>query len=291
MESAPIFFDVSKFNGKPFSGLVDVVFGGIPCQPHSTAGKQLRGEDDRDLVDEFLRIVSEVGPKFAVVENVRGFLSGDGIGRLLGGLSNLGFDAEWEVVSAAQVGAPHRRERVFVLAYSKSRQHSRKCEAKATGIKREHREQGATVGDSDRSPSQRRGELGELRGSQASPKSEGDQRQRCRASADSSGEGLGNPERARLERRASQARGEEQIRDTWPPGPSGDWSNVPEWLHPALFRTKAAEPGIRRMDTGVPALVDLAQRYRVDRLRALGNGCIPIQAETALRAMLARAKL
>ena len=116
--AAPIFSDLRAFDGRPLHGLVDWLVGGIPCQPHSLAGQQRRHTDQRDLVDEFLRLVGEMEPEICFVENVRGFIAGDGLGRLLGGLADFGFDAEWETLSASWAcGAPHKRERVFVLAY------------------------------------------------------------------------------------------------------------------------------------------------------------------------------
>lgn len=117
LDLAPIWTDLRTFDGRAWRGVVDLVAGGIPCQPHSIAGKQLRGADERDLIDDFLRVVGDVGPSYVFVENVGGFAAWDGGGRLLAGLSALGLDAEWTAVRASDVGAPHRRERVFVLAH------------------------------------------------------------------------------------------------------------------------------------------------------------------------------
>ncbi|MCP4661020.1 MAG: DNA cytosine methyltransferase [bacterium] len=118
LEPAPVFPDLCSFDGRDWAGCVDLVFGGIPCQAHSVAGKQLRSADERDLVTEFLRLVGEVGPRLVFVENVRGFIAGDGLGRLLGGLAELGLDAEWGALSACALDAPHTRTRVFILAHT-----------------------------------------------------------------------------------------------------------------------------------------------------------------------------
>lgn len=118
---APIWDDLRTFDGRPWSGLVDLVFGGIPCQPHSLAGKRGGGADERDLWPDFWRVVREVGPRVAMLENVPGLLSSDGgrfMGRILGDLASGGYDAEWGVLSARGVGAPHRRERVWLVAYA-----------------------------------------------------------------------------------------------------------------------------------------------------------------------------
>lgn len=103
---------------------VDVICGGFPCQDISVAGKGagLAGERSR-LWFEMHRIISELRPRYVVVENVRRLLS-LGFDRVLGSLAEIGYDAEWEIISAGDVGAPHRRERVWVIAYPhENRQH------------------------------------------------------------------------------------------------------------------------------------------------------------------------
>ena len=102
---------------------VDVLTGGFPCQPHSLAGKRLASSDERDLFSEIIRAVRVLRPRFIVLENVRGLLtseSGRFFGRVLGSLAECGYDAEWRVLSAADVGAPHKRERVWIVAYATS---------------------------------------------------------------------------------------------------------------------------------------------------------------------------
>lgn len=98
---------------------VDVICGGFPCQDISYAGggAGLAGERS-GLFYETVRIVHEVGPRFVVLENVAALLT-RGIGEVLGTLASLGFDAEWHCIPAAHVGAPHIRDRAFVLAYAK----------------------------------------------------------------------------------------------------------------------------------------------------------------------------
>lgn len=123
LDDAPIFEDVRTFDGRSLKGRVDVVSGGFPCQDVSHAGKRagLKDGTRSGLWSEFARIIREVEPRFVLVENVRGLLSiddGGGFGTVLRDLAELGFDAEWFVLSAADVGAPHLRERVWVVAYS-----------------------------------------------------------------------------------------------------------------------------------------------------------------------------
>jgi len=112
----PIWSDVCRFDGRPWRGLVDVVSGGFPCQDISSAGKGVGITGAKSgLWSEFARIIREVEPPFVFVENSP-FLATRGLGHVLGDLSEMGFDAEWCVLGADSVGAPHRRERIWVLA-------------------------------------------------------------------------------------------------------------------------------------------------------------------------------
>ena len=118
LDAAPIFEDVRTFRGTSLRGSIDVVSGGFPCQDLSVAGKQagIEAGARSGLWKEFARIIREVAPRFVCVENVPGLLF-SGMGRVLGDLAEMGFDAQWQVLSAAGVGAPHLRERVFIVAY------------------------------------------------------------------------------------------------------------------------------------------------------------------------------
>lgn len=103
---------------------VDLVCGGFPCQPVSLAGAREGIDDARWLWPEFERVLRVVRPRFALLENVRGILSANGgraLGDVLGGLARLGYTAEWDLFRASDVGAPHRRERWFCLAYRDGR--------------------------------------------------------------------------------------------------------------------------------------------------------------------------
>ena len=95
---------------------VDVIAGGYPCQPFSAAGKRGGSDDPRHLWPEMLRAISVLRPRVAFLENVRGHYS-LGFDRVLGDLADIGYDCQWEIVSAQSVGAPHRRERLICLAY------------------------------------------------------------------------------------------------------------------------------------------------------------------------------
>ena len=119
LDDAPIWSDVRTFDGGPWRGKVDGIVGGFPCQDLSVAGKRAGIDGERSgLWSEFARIIGEVRPGFVFIENVPGLLANEPMRRVLGDLSALGFDAEWISLSASAVGAPHKRERVFVLAYT-----------------------------------------------------------------------------------------------------------------------------------------------------------------------------
>ncbi len=97
---------------------VDVICGGFPCQDISVAGKGAGLAGARSgLWYEFARIIGELRPRYVVVENVAALLT-RGMDAVLGTLSTLGYDAEWHVIPASAVGAPHRRERVWIVAYA-----------------------------------------------------------------------------------------------------------------------------------------------------------------------------
>ena len=121
LDWAPIISDIRSADFRPMAGMVDVITAGFPCQPHSVAGKQRREADERDLWPDTLRCISEVGPRWILLENVAGILSGDDrrppyAGTVVGQLSEIGMLCEWRVISAASAGAPHLRKRWWLLA-------------------------------------------------------------------------------------------------------------------------------------------------------------------------------
>jgi DNA (cytosine-5)-methyltransferase 1 len=94
----------------------DVICGGYPCQPFSTAGKRAGEADERHLWPYVRDAISHLRPRYAILENVRGHLSLGGT-TVIGELASIGYDAEWHLVRAATIGAPHRRDRIFIVAY------------------------------------------------------------------------------------------------------------------------------------------------------------------------------
>ena len=118
LDDAPIWDDARTFDGRPWSGLVDIVSAGFPCQPWSAAGKQRGERDERNLWPDTLRIIREVKPEWVLLENVARLLSYAYVRRIFGDLAESGYDAEWDCIPACAVGAPHIRDRVWIVAHT-----------------------------------------------------------------------------------------------------------------------------------------------------------------------------
>jgi len=117
--------DITKTDFSIHRGKIDILTGGFPCQPYSSAGKRLGKEDDRHLWPEMLRAIREIAPKYVVGENVFGLLSWNGglvFNEVQADLEAEGYEVQPCVLPAASVGAPHRRDRIWFIAYSKSKQ-------------------------------------------------------------------------------------------------------------------------------------------------------------------------
>ena len=130
LEPFPIWDDITTFDGRPWKGCVDIITGGFPCQDISAAGKGAGIDGERSgLWGEMARVINEVRPRFTFVENSP-MLTIRGLGRVLGDLSEMGYNARWCVLGADDAGAPHRRKRIWILAYSdKGRLHT--CRARS----------------------------------------------------------------------------------------------------------------------------------------------------------------
>lgn len=151
----PIYDDVRALTAERLAAdgvAVDVITGGFPCQDISVAGKRAGiTEGTRSgLWSEFARLIGELRPRYVIVENVAGLLNGPPerpgawFGRVLGDLAERGYDAEWENIPAATVGASHRRERVWIVAYSasercgKAREHCERSEKRTSRLRPIH---------------------------------------------------------------------------------------------------------------------------------------------------------
>jgi DNA (cytosine-5)-methyltransferase 1 len=124
--------DIKEMDATQYHGRVDIISGGFPCQPYSVAGKRLGKEDERHLWPEMLRIIREVAPTYVVGENVRGLVNwseGMVFEEVCADLEAEGYDVQPFILPAAGVGAPHRRDRVWFVAYSNNRRAG--CEVSA----------------------------------------------------------------------------------------------------------------------------------------------------------------
>lgn len=118
LDQAPVWDCLETFDGSAWRGAVDIVSAGFPCQPWSCAGRREGTGDARWLWPSVFRIIVDLGAPLAFLENVPGLVSGHGLEYVLSDLASAGFDAEWGHFTAAEVGASHRRARVFILAYA-----------------------------------------------------------------------------------------------------------------------------------------------------------------------------
>lgn len=247
LASAPIWDDVCTFDARPWRGVVDLVAGGTPCQDLSLAGKRagLDGERSR-LFFEHVRIAVECEAPFFFWENVAGATRA--VPRVCEYLEERGYRGAWTVVRASDVGAPHQRARVFLLAYSE--------------------EFGRRQGGAE-AAGQRWGPHAPKRGGSV-------------AHAERPGLALG----ARFggDARQEQPAAERGGLPRFPPGPDdrAAWSRIIA-VHPELAPALPAQSRLRGVADGLACGVDRA--LRADRLRACGNGVVPAQAAHAWRGL------
>ncbi len=115
--NVPIFEDVKRLTAKDMYDTVDVIVGGFPCQDISLAGKGAGLAGERSgLWYEYHRLIKEIRPRYVIIENVAALRS-RGLDAVLWSLAEIGYDAEWHCIPASAVGAPHRRDRIWIVAY------------------------------------------------------------------------------------------------------------------------------------------------------------------------------
>lgn len=309
----PIWDNIRTFDGTEWCGVVDVVSAGFPCQPFSAAGQRKGTSDERNLWPETIRVIREIRPRYAFLENVPGLLSirdeneRPYFGRILGDLAEAGFDAKWGVHSAAEVGAPHLRKRIWIVAdanddrqrQSYEPQHefrgSNKADARSDGKVR-------PVADTQRTrESQSQGGVQKFRQRTVD-------RGKDVADTESIGERTTAVETVSVSdrRQTRQEPGRRSECIWWDIDPA-DMGNTEQPSEDALAahgrsRSTVGEPSWRTAQSRVGRVVDeLADRLdligatfggeiprvaggidaRIDRLRALGNGQVPICAVTA----------
>jgi DNA (cytosine-5)-methyltransferase 1 len=137
---AESFGDITKTDFTKYYGTIDIISGGFPCQPYSTAGKRKGKDDERHLWPEMCRAIREISPRYVVGENVRGLTNWNGgmvFDEVCAELEAIGYQVAPVIIPACGVNAPHRRERIWFVAYangSKKRNNSRADNTKAKEI-------------------------------------------------------------------------------------------------------------------------------------------------------------
>jgi DNA (cytosine-5)-methyltransferase 1 len=291
MDAAPIWTDLSTFPVQVFRGRCDLVIAGLPCQPYSVSGKKLGDKDERYIWPAFFDLVAGVRPAMVFLENVTGLLRFfEPIGQRL---SEMGYEIEAGIFSAEEVGAPHRRERFFVLAHSTELYWRGEFQP---GESPENR-RGELTGNSKPNVADAASERWRGRSNADASASEREiQFERsCGLLVDSSGEGLEGNELGRTcdcNRHRQPAHGstaESGEIPVWPPGPADReaWERViavrPD-LAPAI--DGKLNPRFVGWLMGLPeGWIEIPGAARVDQLRALGNAVIPATAELAFRTL------
>lgn len=277
LDPAPVWDDVVTFDGRPWRGVVDIVTAGFPCQPWSVAGRRRGASDERWLWPDIARVIREVGPRYVFLENSPELVAG-GLEHVLGDLATMGFDAEWDLFSAAETGAPHLRERLYLLAHA--------GREPVVGIQPQRVAQrgGASLAGRAGEDLELAHANGRRRDAHLGPHDarQPDADRRGDALAVAHADGDGQP----CERRVHEllAEGEVTFRHDadrcdgplFPPDRGASWA---EW-EPWLAAMPGTEPVVRRDADGLAS--------RRDRLRVLGNGVVPVVAALAFVSLRAR---
>ena len=260
----PIWDDVQTFDAKPWRGIIDVVSGGFPCQDISIAGNGDGLDGERSgMWREMARIISEVRPRYAFVENSP-MLVTRGLERVLADLTAMGYDSRWGVVSAADIGANHQRRRIWIVAHSRYRRRRDKRIA-------ETRQNSQTEWSADSN---------QIGGSGQQPKD-------VAYTQELFSNGGNNNTRISLERETQSKFGNDCGAETLAYSNSAqlqgnkrtqrinqEHSNIggSSWWQ--------TEPNVGRVADGVA--------YGMDRLKAIGNGQVPLCATTAFKQLRER---
>lgn len=124
LDDAPIFGDIRAFirdgYAAAYQGMVDVVSGGFPCQPFSIAGKRAGADDPRNMWPATIATIRAIRPRFAFLENVPALLNSGYFGTIVVDLAESGYSVRWRRLSGAELGAPHKRDRLWIVAYSEN---------------------------------------------------------------------------------------------------------------------------------------------------------------------------
>jgi DNA (cytosine-5)-methyltransferase 1 len=251
----PIWDDVQTFDGKPWQGIVDVVSGGFPCQDISVAGNGDGLDGERSgMWREMARIIGEVMPQYVFVENSP-MLTTRGLGTVLRDLAKLGYDAEWGVLGADDVGANHHRKRIWILAYS-NRYGNIRSQPTSNGIQNQAKRESRTPNSSTRQSCGTSNVFREdtMQGHETSNI-------------------LANTSLSRFSPCNNKTfRSKQQVLEKQLGGSGYEYGTTRNWWK--------IEPNVDRVVDGMAS--------RVDRLKAIGNGQVPLCAATAWKILKGR---
>ncbi|KKN31167.1 hypothetical protein LCGC14_0826760 [marine sediment metagenome] len=293
LDEAPIFGDIRTFTdsgcAELYRGVTDVITAGFPCQPFSVAGKREGEQDSRNLWPETAAVIRLVRPAYAFLENVPGLLVSGYMPTIFGDLAEAGYDARWCVLGADDVGANHRRKRLWILAYSES---TRRRPNNTQGCRME--------GNGNGLQQKRKKDSSRLRVSgqemvNSARIQQGRQEQRTkRKRTGTRGKSCAAEEPARAELY------ENESGKPWRRRPSGEECKIPRVPIPdpilkhddrcghgasEICGQRQKTPELQRSGNWLvePALGRVAHGVanRVDRLKAIGNGQVPQVAATA----------
>lgn len=273
LADAPVWSDAGSAPGRQFRGCVDILFGGIPCQPYSLAGARQGADDERALWPAMRRLVVGARPWCVFLENVGGLASDTDIGRIHRELSRLGFAVEGGLFTAEEVGAPQERERLFILGVADPNRTRLPVGARQSGDPRQEQ----PPAQRDRRPVEDPDGLGGWHAA-------GQPVRARRRLLGASGQPMGDPYRGGHRGRAPEPVRRAQRRTltawsgqgaAWPPGPddADEWASI-------LIDRPYLEPVVCRTADGMAD--------RLDRLRLLGNGVVPLAAAYAFRVLASR---
>ena len=241
LDDAPIFGDIRHFNAayaSLYAGKVDWLSAGFPCQPFSVAGRRAGEADERNMWPATRDAIRIMRPQYVFLENVSGLISHKYIHRIFGDLAEMWYDCEWDIVGAADVGAPHRRKRLWIVAYvgSTERQQSGDSRSGWNGLTNS----GSDVPDSECS-----------RQLQSQGVESNKRRRIGNGSEDVADTTSSRPSRSRRSQYASNPAANGK-------GEGNNPLNDCQW---------SVEPDVGRVVNGLAS--------RMDRLKALGNGWVP----------------
>lgn len=271
----PIHGDVKDLKGNEF-GPIDLICGGYPCQPFSNAGKRQGEKDDRHLWPEVIRIVATIRPRWCLFENVAGHIS-MGLDEVLSNLEDEGYTGWPLVIPACAVDAPHRRDRVWIVANTSSGRLSPSIEGQDKQPRRTKVERTSQI-DANNDGIQRERECTDSGKSNTGTNGRNNSRRVCENVADSEGQSLGtglreDEPRGKRWGRSSHSGGEDVTNtkrkhyDNGRFGTSEDGGQQSEPSEICSGKFWLPEPGMGRVANGIPG--------RVDRLKGLGNAVVP----------------